>query len=78
MVEAFMSNFKGDIGPFLTGMLNHHKHRIVFSHGDLRPANIIVKDGHITGIIDWELGGWYPEYWEFVKAYYVWRWQNDW
>jgi aminoglycoside phosphotransferase (APT) family kinase protein len=22
----------------------------------------------ITSILDWELSGWYPEYWEFVKA----------
>lgn len=22
----------------------------------------------ISGIIDWEMGGWYPEYWEMYKA----------
>ena len=22
----------------------------------------------ITAILDWEFAGWYPEYWEFVKA----------
>lgn len=56
---------------------NRH-HNIVFTHGDLRPRNIMAKDGNITGIIDWELSGWYPEYWEFAKALYVWQWQNDW
>ncbi|KAK2591822.1 hypothetical protein QQS21_010490 [Conoideocrella luteorostrata] len=25
-------------------------------------------DLHITSIIDLKLAGWYPEYWEFVKA----------
>ena len=28
------------------------KHDIVFTHGDLDLHNIIVKDGHISGIID--------------------------
>lgn len=22
----------------------------------------------ITGLVDWEYSGWYPEYWEYVKA----------
>ena len=38
----------------------------------------MVKDGKVTGIIDWELSGWYPEYWEYAKSLYVWRWQSDW
>ena len=42
------------------------KHDIVFTHGDLDLHNIIVKDGHISGIIDWECAGWMPEYWEFA------------
>lgn len=43
----------------------------VFSHGDLRRANIIVKrdpsdNGHyiVAGIIDWEDSGFYPAYYE--------------
>jgi hypothetical protein len=55
-------------------------HRMVMTHGDLHPRNIMVKwerneesaEGEqsirVTSLIDWELGGWYPEYWEFVKA----------
>lgn len=30
----------------------------------------MVKEGHITAIIDWESAGWYPEYWEYIKAYF--------
>ena len=41
------------------------EHDIVFTHGDLHFHNVIVKDGHISGIIDWECAGWMPEYWEF-------------
>lgn len=59
-------------------MLSQRRHRIDFTHDDFRPQNIMVRDGIVTGIIDWELSGWYPEYWEFVKALYAWSWQNDW
>ncbi|KAH8077884.1 kinase-like protein [Cristinia sonorae] len=46
-------------------------HRICFTHGDLTPRNIIVRDdGTIAAVIDWEYAGWYPEYWETVKALY--------
>ena len=43
-------------------------HKVVLTHGDFHPRNIIIKDGVVTGIIDWECAGWYPEYWEYVKA----------
>lgn len=40
----------------------------VFTHGDVAPRNIMVDEGcRITGIIDWELAGWYPEYWEYAN-----------
>lgn len=40
----------------------------VLTHGDLSPGNIIVQDGVITGIIDWETSGFYPEYAEYAFA----------
>lgn len=74
-------------------------HKIVMTHGDLHPRNIMVtinprssdRDAGeassqerldtitgtsnlsnsqvtVTGILDWEMCGWYPEYWEYVKA----------
>lgn len=46
-------------------------HRIVMTHGDLLPRNLLVASADtptITGIVDWESGGGYPEYWEYVKA----------
>lgn len=39
--------------------------KYVLSHGDLNSSNIMVKDGHVTGIIDWEHGGYRPEWWEW-------------
>ncbi|KXT00473.1 hypothetical protein AC578_1914 [Pseudocercospora eumusae] len=43
--------------------------RIVFTHGDLTPRNIIVKEGRVQALLDWEYAGWYPEYWEYVKFF---------
>lgn len=43
-------------------------HDITFTHGDLLPHNIMVSDGHISGVIDWECAGWLPEHWEYTSA----------
>lgn len=45
-------------------------HRIVFTHTDLSPRNIMVKEGRITGILGWKWAGWLPEYWEYVRMVY--------
>ncbi|OTB04222.1 hypothetical protein M426DRAFT_165124 [Hypoxylon sp. CI-4A] len=37
-----------------------------FTHSDLHEGNIMVKDGEFSGIVDWELAGYYPVWWEFV------------
>ncbi|KDQ58933.1 hypothetical protein JAAARDRAFT_46576 [Jaapia argillacea MUCL 33604] len=43
-------------------------HRIYFTHADLAARNIIVDGDQIVALLDWENSGWFPEYWEFVKA----------
>ena len=43
------------------------QHRICFTHADLHQSNILVRDGQLAGIIDWEFSGWYPEYWEWIR-----------
>lgn len=47
------------------------QHDIVFTHGDLNPRNILAENGKITGIVDWENAGWFPEYWEYTKMHYT-------
>ncbi|PHH88080.1 hypothetical protein CDD83_8028 [Cordyceps sp. RAO-2017] len=47
--------------------------KCVFTHGDVRPANIMVdraNDGSwkVVAIIDWDASGFYPEYWECIKV----------
>ncbi|KAJ7204636.1 kinase-like domain-containing protein [Mycena haematopus] len=45
-------------------------YRTVFTHCDLAPRNILVKDNRIVAIVDWEMAGWYPEYWEYTQAFF--------
>ncbi|TVY36289.1 hypothetical protein LOCC1_G008237 [Lachnellula occidentalis] len=42
--------------------------RICFTHGDASSSNILVKNGKIVAMIDFELSGFYPEYWEYTCA----------
>ncbi|KAF5668363.1 kinase-like domain-containing protein [Fusarium heterosporum] len=63
-------------------------HDIVFTHADLNPRNILVDratrvDGtigwNVTGIVDWENSGFYPEHWDCTKAQFEgWRWEERW
>lgn len=41
-----------------------------FTHGDINPFNILVREGKVVGIIDWEFSGWYPDYWEYTSAWF--------
>ncbi|KAI0455904.1 kinase-like domain-containing protein [Xylaria acuta] len=46
----------------------------VFTHADLAPRNVLVDEvGVITGLIDWEFAGWYPDYWEYAKTQLQWN-----
>ncbi|EPS98089.1 hypothetical protein FOMPIDRAFT_1127287 [Fomitopsis schrenkii] len=60
-------------------------HGIVFTHGDLNPSNILVSisggeldDARVTGVLDWEMSGWRPAYWEYVKCMHGMGGQADW
>ncbi|KAL7947775.1 kinase-like domain-containing protein [Trichoderma barbatum] len=56
-----------------------HNHQIVFTHGDIAPRNIIIgEDFKIAAIIDWEEAGWYPEHWEYIKAFQHLEPMEDW
>lgn len=44
---------------------------IVFSHNDVAPRNIIIREGKIVGIIDWEFAGFYPDFYEYFKYFFL-------
>ncbi|OJD13801.1 hypothetical protein AJ78_05783 [Emergomyces pasteurianus Ep9510] len=49
--------------------IDQRPHRVTFTQGDFKAHNILVDDdGHLSGFLDWESGGWCPEYWEFTTA----------
>jgi hypothetical protein len=37
---------------------------IRFVHADLRMYNVLIHEGHVSGIIDWEDAGWFPSSWQ--------------
>ncbi|KAL1875754.1 hypothetical protein VTK73DRAFT_9815 [Phialemonium thermophilum] len=57
--------------PALPGVVHRSGHKIVLTHGDLNMRNVLMYNGRLSGIVDWENSGWYPEYWDYTKARYV-------
>ncbi|KAJ4164508.1 hypothetical protein LMH87_006180 [Akanthomyces muscarius] len=53
----------------MIAMQNQKWEMPVFTHGDLNPFNIIVRDGKVEAIIDWEFSGWLPRYWEYTSVW---------
>lgn len=43
-------------------------HKSVFTHADMYPGNLILRDDKTVVIIDWEHAGWYPSFWEYCKT----------
>ncbi|KAH8684345.1 kinase-like domain-containing protein [Tricladium varicosporioides] len=45
-------------------------HNIIFAHADVSWENILVDPatGNVTGILDWEMAGFWPDWWEYRKA----------
>lgn len=74
--NAFLlsGNRRSGLEPFIefVSPMLRNNHQIVLTHGDLHPRNIMVSQEDrsikVTGLVDWELGGAYPEYWEYVKS----------
>ncbi|EEH05790.1 conserved hypothetical protein [Histoplasma capsulatum G186AR] len=31
----------------------------------------VMADEQLSGFVDWEFAGWYPEHWEYTKACYI-------
>ena len=45
-----------------------HRNKTVFTHGDINGSNILVKNGKVVALIDFEMSGFYPQYWEYTTA----------
>ncbi|KGO76608.1 Aminoglycoside phosphotransferase [Penicillium italicum] len=53
-------------------------HKIVFTHGDLHPGNILVRADGTVVLLDWGSAGFWPEYWEFYRALFNPSWRASW
>lgn len=63
---------------WLKSMRKKSPSRFVLTHGDLTPRNIMVEGSTVTGIIDWERGGFFPEYCEYAWAKKLCHSHEDW
>jgi hypothetical protein len=59
------------------------RHPPTFTHGDLQRKNIILVSSEAgimsIALLDWETAGWYPDYWEYVRAFFACaRFEDDW
>ncbi len=61
--------------PYQAIFKGHHP---VFTHGDLQPVNIMLRDDGGVVIIDWEHAGWYPSYWEYCTSAMSNHYLDDW
>ncbi|KAG6087470.1 hypothetical protein E4U15_007828 [Claviceps sp. LM218 group G6] len=55
----------------LPNVVHSSGHEIVLTHGDLNMRNIMMHNGRLSGFIDWETCGWYPDYWDYTKAHFI-------
>lgn len=53
---------------FGEGAFMRQDHRSYFTHSDFHFTNLLIDQGRLSGIVDWECAGFKPEYWEFTKA----------
>jgi aminoglycoside phosphotransferase (APT) family kinase protein len=51
-------------------MIHSCHNRSFFTHADINWTNILVGQGRLAALVDWECAGYFPEYWEFTKAMY--------
>ena len=58
-----------------------------FTHSDLQTKNILVREvkfqegprekDYDVVVVDWKSAGWYPRYWEYVAAFFAFKWGSD-
>ncbi|KAG6282240.1 hypothetical protein E4U48_004848 [Claviceps purpurea] len=62
----------------LPDVVHSSGHEIIFTHGDLNMRNIMMHNGRLSGFIDWETCGWYPDYWDYTKAHFTTKLHRRW
>ncbi|KAF8227646.1 hypothetical protein L208DRAFT_1096283, partial [Tricholoma matsutake] len=53
--------------------------QVVFTHPDIAWCNILVNNHNdIVVILDWDVTGWMPEQWEYLKAMWMGQYDEGW
>ncbi|KAK4034987.1 kinase-like domain-containing protein [Parachaetomium inaequale] len=76
-------NVKSDERRRLPLKRRHYKamfqgHKPVFTHADLSPGNIRIREDNSVVIIDWQRSGWYPSFWEYCSTMLLYDYEDDW
>lgn len=75
--NSFLRSGKPDGQPedlkALIEMPKKTRHDTCFTHGDAAPRNVMIRkdpegEYHVAPLIDFEMSGFFPEYWEYVTA----------
>ncbi|KAJ5385469.1 kinase-like domain-containing protein [Penicillium concentricum] len=74
-IESNFFNNEYVLYQTVRGLKNH---KILFTHADLHPGNIIVRTDGTVVLLDWGLAGFWPEYWEFYRAMHNQHWRASW
>ncbi|KAJ5285189.1 hypothetical protein N7524_000495 [Penicillium chrysogenum] len=74
-IESNFFNGEYMLHQTVRGLKNH---KILFTHGDLHPGNIIVRTDGTVVPVDWGSAGFWPEYWEFYRALHNSPWKASW
>jgi len=75
------SDIPEDDRKLMTKLVDVHaekSHEIYFTHGDASSSNILVRNGKVAALIDFEMSGFFPEYWEYTTAMNVNRGDGFW
>lgn len=63
----------------LSKAVHTRSYPIRFSHNDFAPFNVLIDQNYrLSGIVDWECAGWFPEYWEYTRSHFHRELYTDW
>ena len=74
-INQTMNSWINHVAKLIRAMPSH---TTVLTHADFSPRNILISGERVVGILDLEMAGYYPEYWEYIKAMYRPDWQSRW
>lgn len=76
---AFLNSLTEEIEEFreepVIRSLYEREHETCFTHSDLHLSNMLLINGRLSGIVDWEHAAFKPEYWDYTRA--LWAYKSD-